>query len=86
MTWNPYYVAFAAAHGQRPEAMRALERERWPGGPATGFLLWMSARWGEWHALRRLRRFDTILSEAHHADFGGWLRGWAFRAAELAGG
>jgi hypothetical protein len=89
--WNPYYLAFAATHGRRPAEMVEVEREQWPGGSAAGFILWMSRRWEEWARLRGLRRTangagDDLLTEEHHADFAGWLRGRAFRVAEVLTG
>jgi hypothetical protein len=47
--WNPRYLAYCRAHGENdPDAMRAADDERWPGGRACGFILWMSAQWAAW--------------------------------------
>lgn len=47
VTLNPRYVNYARANGRTPDEMRAADRERWPGGKMTGFILWNSARIGE---------------------------------------
>lgn len=91
--WNPYYVAYAAAHGRCAEDMAAFDRERYPGGQMAGFILWMSQRWAEWGRSRGISRGSggewrdadgrsVILSGNDHAEFGGWLRGRTFALAE----
>ena len=72
MVLNPRYVRFATVHGRTSEAQMVHDRERWPGGVMTGFILWMSARWVQWRALRHIPR-DAPLSEADHRDFDEWL-------------
>lgn len=89
--WNPYFVAYAAAHGRAPVAMLEADREDWPGGATAGFQLWMNKRWSEWATLRGYRRTpngggDTILTLDDHADFAGWLKGRSFAIAERGEG
>jgi hypothetical protein len=84
---NPYFAAYASAHGRTPDGMRAADEEDWPGGRACGFMLWMSQRWSEWARLRGYRRTasgsnDTYIGPLEEADFAGWLRGTAFAIAE----
>jgi hypothetical protein len=39
---NPRYLAYCRAHGESdPEAMLERDREAWPGGCMTGFVLWI---------------------------------------------
>jgi hypothetical protein len=40
--WNPQYVQYAKVHGRTPDDMLAHDRERWPGGVMTGYILWVS--------------------------------------------
>lgn len=77
--WNPRYVAYAAAHGRTPEAMRDHDAQAWPGGPAVGFMLWISENLQAWGKARgrRGRRLDFLGSEADHEDFTAWLQGMA---------
>lgn len=87
---NPYYVAFAGTESVTCEEKRRREYERWPGGAACGFILWMSDRWQEWAKFKGYRRTasgsnDTMLSDYDHAEFGGWLRGSVFAAREMEG-
>ena len=97
MNWNPYFVAYAATHGRTCQAQIEHDREAWPGGSMCGFILWMQDRWTEWRTLRRIPRLTPCaplqgappgfwirhLTEDERSDFSGWLRGHAFRAAEL---
>jgi hypothetical protein len=39
-----WYAAYAADHDLEPSAMRAADRERWPGGQMAGFTIWMAAK------------------------------------------
>lgn len=41
MKWNPRYVAYAKAHGQKPADMLKHDEEAWPGGKMCGFILWI---------------------------------------------
>jgi hypothetical protein len=40
--WNPQYVQYAKVHGRTPDDMLVHDRERWPGGIMTGYILWVS--------------------------------------------
>lgn len=68
--WNPYYVAYAAAHGCTPEEM--WDQTRGQRLRNIDFMQWISRRWAEWDALHghgpRHGR-----SEAEYAAFGAWL-------------
>lgn len=35
------YVAYCAAHGRTPDAQGARDRNRWPGGCMTGYIMWI---------------------------------------------
>jgi len=50
--WNPRYLAYCRAMGQKtPEAMLAVDRERFPGGHMVGFMIFMSENWSEFERL-----------------------------------
>lgn len=69
--FQPRYIAYARSHGREPEAQLAHDRERWPGGANTGFIVWVSRRWREW-----ANQTDTDLghrTDAHHIEFDAWL-------------
>lgn len=83
--WNPYYVAFALAHGRGVEDMIETERKEWPGGQMAGFQLWMSHRWSDFRREFGFGR-DTPLWDHEVAKFAGWLHGHAFRVAESLSG
>lgn len=70
---NPRYLAYCRAQGcAAPEAMLALDEERYPGGRMAGFMLWIGERWRAWKQAVGLGR-DAILGEAEHAAFDRWI-------------
>lgn len=74
--WNPRYVHFARVHGHEPEEQREHDREAWPGGSATGFILWMGSRWREWARQAghdRARDPNAFLDDNDHKAFDEWL-------------
>jgi len=94
--WNPYYVAYALAHGHRSvESMVAADRRH---RSRCGYRMWIMDRWREWGALRGWSRDSggqwyeggrggriVCATEADHAHFAGWLHGSARREAEALG-
>ena len=70
---NPRYVAYAAAHGRTVEAQMAHDREAFPGGCMTGFILWMHEAWTRWSASEGRER-HAVKSTADHARFDAWLQ------------
>jgi hypothetical protein len=48
---NPRYLAYCRAHGKTPDEMLAQDREAYPGGCMTGFLLWNGAQLREFRKL-----------------------------------
>ncbi|MHC1728536.1 MAG: hypothetical protein AB9866_21470 [Syntrophobacteraceae bacterium] len=55
--------------------MHEIDDERFPGGIMTGFMLWMSKMWDEWHRVRHIPRSrNYILSESEILDFDQWLQ------------
>lgn len=73
-TWNTRYVEYARLHGKEPEAMQTHDRQEWPGGRMTGFLLFIRARWGEHNKITG-RNPDARANEEHHRAFDAWLPG-----------
>lgn len=78
--YNSRYVAYAAAHGNGPDAQLDADRLRWPGGCMAGFITWTSARWREWRKARGMPEYSPLLEE-HHADFDAWLDSWVLSSA-----
>lgn len=64
---NPRYVAYAAAHGRTPEAMRAHDEQAWPGGRMAGFMLWISANWQRWKKANGRGSYDPLFPEDHES-------------------
>ncbi len=69
---QPYYAAYAAAHGRTPAEQLAHDTAHWPGGRMTGFLLWMSEQWAAFDAEHGHRPNRTRPPE-EHAQFAAWL-------------
>lgn len=70
--WNPRYVAYAEAAGRSPEAQIDWDRERWPGGYVTGFVLWIRKRWAEFNTEKGLP-VDYPSSIYSQQEFNEWL-------------
>jgi hypothetical protein len=72
--WNPRYLEYCrVTGGLSPEATLARDRERWPGGAMTGFVVWMPAQWATWRRLNGYKA-DAILDDEAVAAFDAWLR------------
>lgn len=65
--WNPYYIAYAKAHGTTPAEIAAVGE-----AVGLGFVLWMGERWRQWRALVGLPN-DSALLPSHHEQFASWL-------------
>ncbi len=67
--FQPYYVAYAIAHGMTPQQMLDVEREA---GHCAGFMSWVQRRWRAWEkANNRPERCPK--SPADHASFAQFL-------------
>lgn len=81
-TWNPRYVAYAAAHNKTPEAMIEHDKEAWPGGKMTGYILWSNAHWSRWFVECKGRKraepasssYPDYISERDQKHFTAWLQ------------
>lgn len=69
--YQPRYVAYATNSGRTPEQQGIHDDAAWPGGCMTGFALWISARWAEWH---KATGFRGVLGQAQHDEFDAWLK------------
>lgn len=70
---NPRYLAYCTAHGRTVDEMRAHDEERWPGGRACGFILWMSATWQAWDKLHGYKWSEHVRSSEEYDRFDAWL-------------
>lgn len=72
--WNPHFVVYAHSQGRQAEDQLALDKERFPGGCMTGFLVWMN---------ERIVEFSTRYPEASSFFGGGSLlaEGMSFEEA-----
>lgn len=77
-TYNPRYVAYAAAHGRSPADMLAEDKDCWPGVRMVGFILWIGRQWEAWRAANGRKR-DDFLTAADHASFDAWLAALALK-------
>jgi hypothetical protein len=64
------YITYAKAHGKTPEEMDASDREEWPGGCMTGFILWISEKHREFYKVSP----SNFLDRNHIADQNAWDR------------
>jgi len=68
MKFQPYFVAYARAHGRTPEAQMEVDRAEWRGGCMVGFILWIAsarARFRQLHPQACMPNGDII-------DDGAW--------------
>ena len=72
---NPIYRAYATAHGKTPEEMLERDKEAYPGGCMTGFILWVSARMQEYFTIRPEAFFGRPDQLVCRDDFHKWLHG-----------
>lgn len=68
--FKPRFVAYARSHGREPEQQVAYDRERYPGGWAAGFMVWIGRRWDEWDAETG---FVGVHTQWAHQQFDAWL-------------
>lgn len=73
MKYQPRYLAYCAANGLEPEEMLGKDRERYPGGYMTGFLLWIPQMWKKWDELTGRGDLSLPKSRKDHRDFTRWL-------------
>jgi hypothetical protein len=52
--------------------MRAHDEQRYPGGPNTGFLIWLPLQLSQWRVAAGIR-FDHPLDDDDQAAFDIWL-------------
>ena len=71
---NPRYVNYARAHGMGPDAMLDHDRNQWPGGVMTGFILWNTARLQDFGKINPRAFIGHGLID--HAAYDRWLTDW----------
>jgi hypothetical protein len=72
--WNPRYLAYCRSQGEAdPEAMMALDAQRFPGGCMSGFCCWIQDKWREFDAQKGYGS-RHVRTNADHAEFDAWLQ------------
>ena len=71
--YNPRYTAYARAKGRESAEQLAHDRERWPGGRMTGFMLWIRERWHAW-SQETGEKPDGGWRPNQHKLFNAWLQ------------
>jgi len=72
----PRDVVYAAAHGNSPEGQLKVDKEKWPGGCMTGFVLWNSERLHEWKTETGFYLSGKVMSEKLYDEYDQWLVDW----------
>jgi len=49
--FQPYFIAYAKAHGRTPEQQLEADGRRWPGGIMCGFICWIAERKNQFREL-----------------------------------
>lgn len=70
--WQPRYVNYARVHDRVPEEQLAWDRERWPGGCMTGFIIWSERRLTEFFGADCLNRH---VPAGRWPEYDAWLDG-----------
>lgn len=71
-SWQPRYLAYAAAHGMTPERMMDADAAQWPGGSNVGFMQWIQWAWNTWDVLHKYGA-NHVRSDEEHMEFTVWL-------------
>lgn len=68
---NPVYLEYCRHQGNAPEAQKAVDVERYPGGKMAGFIAWAIIKAGEYRRHLGLGRWDNIGYKEGYLE---WLR------------
>ena len=84
--WNPYFVAYAKAHGRTPEAQSAADDGAYRGGCMSGYMDWISRRkaaFVKYHPEACfLNEWGRLVGIVDHAAWGRFLEESAVAALE----
>lgn len=78
--WNPRFANYARVHGNSPVEQLAEDRNRWPGGSMTGFVLWNRERLVE--ASRAIPEAFCLGRLVDHETYDAWLTAWVDTATK----
>jgi hypothetical protein len=71
--WNPRFLAYCRSQGESdPDAMIALDTQRFPGGCMTGFSHWVLGKWREFDKMKGYGMFH-VRTDQDHTEFDVWL-------------
>lgn len=66
--FNPYYAAYAKAHGKSPDEMQAHDKQE--RGDMISYMEWIQGRWKEWAEQNGIKE---IRAHAYGPAFQQWL-------------
>lgn len=73
--WNRRYLAYCRSQGHPdPAKMLASDREKWPGGSMTGFILWSNERIAEFLRENPQHKMNgSLRNVGAHEAYDAWL-------------
>lgn len=79
--FNPRFAQYARVHGRTPKQQLAADRQAYPGGAMTGFILWAQGQWTAFLAAHPEFGGEVRHTAAAHEAYDRWLA-----ALPVAGG
>ena len=67
--YQPRYIAYAKSNGNTPEEQEAKDRERWPGGLMTGFIVFIGEMVARYKKAAGINGNEPILDQDEFTSF-----------------
>jgi hypothetical protein len=71
--WNLRYLAYCRANHNVPEAQWLIDKEKYPGGKMTGYILWNRLHWALFFQSLGLEKQPQVISQDMHKQYDEWL-------------